>query len=142
VSPGAAMSPRERAALDEANRLRLMTARLTRECERLRADLDTAESLNAAQRSNAARRAVPPDDQVRRLLALALDAIDGLTNGHSTTDAVASAIVRAQSSGTCDLGKVCGLCDCFASLDGGEARDRLMRSVARELLTLGRDLRS
>ena len=32
------MSPSERAALDEAARLRLMTARLTRECERLRAE--------------------------------------------------------------------------------------------------------
>lgn len=45
-------------------------------------------------------------------------------------------LVRHQSNGCCDLGRICGLCDCFAASDTppGHHRDGYARQEARAVL--------
>ena len=45
---------------------------------------------------------------------------------------IAKAIVQYKTSGLCHYGKVCALCDCFADLDRGEARDMRAFNLATD----------
>lgn len=47
---------------------------------------------------------------------------------------LARTIVWATSSGCCEYGKVCALCDCFADGDGGKYRDQCARAAGRAAL--------
>lgn len=58
----------------------------------------------------------------------------GETAEDYTVRYIAEAVVRATSSGLCDYGKVCALCDCFAEGDDGQYRDQVARSAARAAL--------
>ena len=52
----------------------------------------------------------------------------------NVTEMVARALLRQQTNGLCDLGRVCDLCDCFAHVDGGQARDARALAEASGLL--------
>lgn len=48
-----------------------------------------------------------------------------------TVEQIAKTVVWATSSGCCEYGKVCDLCDCFADGDGGKYRDQCARAAGR-----------
>jgi len=53
----------------------------------------------------------------------------------AVVEAIARTVVRETSSGTCEYGSVCTLCDCFAGDgDGGRYRDQVARQAARQAL--------
>lgn len=54
----------------------------------------------------------------------------------AAVEAAAAVLVREQSGGFCQLGKVCQLCDCYAGMNPGlkEERDRYAREHARAAL--------
>lgn len=49
-------------------------------------------------------------------------------------EAGAKVVVFEESSGLCEFGKLCSLCDCFAHLDSGAMRDGYATSTARAAL--------
>lgn len=49
-------------------------------------------------------------------------------------EAGAKALVFEQSSGLCEFGKVCSMCDCFAAGDNGRMKDGYALSHARSVL--------
>lgn len=51
-------------------------------------------------------------------------------------ESIARHIVWETSAGLCALGKVCAMCDCFATLDGGAYRDAVAREAARAALAV------
>lgn len=48
----------------------------------------------------------------------------------AAVEAAARRLVWAESAGNCEYGRVCPLCDCFASSDGGAMRDGYARDHA------------
>lgn len=54
-----------------------------------------------------------------------------MTIPDAAIEAAAAELVRQETAGCCTLGKVCGLCDCFAERDGGATRDGYARQHAR-----------
>lgn len=54
----------------------------------------------------------------------------------ATIERAAAELVRQQTSGNCDLGRICDLCDCFADVDTppGHHRDGYARDHARAAL--------
>ena len=51
-----------------------------------------------------------------------------------TVEQSARAVVFEESSGLCEFGKVCSMCDCFADRDGGVMRDGYATATARAAL--------
>lgn len=49
-------------------------------------------------------------------------------------EAGAKALVYEESSGLCEFGRVCSLCDCFAVLDNGKMRDGYALAHSRAVL--------
>ena len=49
---------------------------------------------------------------------------------------IAKAVVYNTSSGLCEYGKVCAMCDCFADGDDGKYRDSVARAAARAALAV------